>query len=65
MSQLCLDRVTVPRLPKNLTVKRLTWDWNDPSEVVRQELLALKGIGSEVCACINPMFKVLSSEPAR
>jgi hypothetical protein len=65
MSQLCLDTVTVPRLPKNLIVKRLTWDWNDPSEVVRQEILALKGIGSDACSYLNPMFKVLSSEPAR
>jgi hypothetical protein len=65
MSQACLDRVTVPRLPKNLIVKRLTWDWNDPSDIVRQEILALKGTGYDVCLFLNPMFRVLSSEPAR
>ena len=65
MSQVCLDRVAVPRLPKNLIVKRLTWDWNDPSEIVRQEILALKGTGYDICLYLNPMFKVVTSEPAR
>jgi hypothetical protein len=65
MSEACLDRVAVPCLPKNLIVKRLTWDWNDPSAIVRQEILALKGTGHDICLYLNPMFKVVSSDPAR
>jgi hypothetical protein len=65
MSQfLCLDRITVPLQPKNLVVKRLKWDWNDPSEIVREEILRLNGVSPEKCLYLNPMFKVTCSEPA-
>ena len=64
MSQACLDTVTVPSVPKNLMVNRLTWDWNDPSEIVRQEILAIKGAGHGTCLYLNPMGKVVSSELA-
>jgi hypothetical protein len=60
----CLDRATVPRRPNNLVVQRLAWDWNDPAEVVKQEVQNIAR-GDSGCWYVNPMGKVYSSDPTR
>lgn len=60
-----LDQVESFPRSQGVTVRRLIWDWNDPSEVVGLELLR---IGSDLhrgCWFLNPMFKVHSPESTR
>lgn len=61
----CMDQVRPLICPKDIRVQRLDWNWNDPSEVVQQQL---KSIGPKVqkgCWYINPMFRVFGPEPSR
>jgi len=58
----CLDQVPSPGDPRNVSVKRLVFDWNDPAEVTRKELWGVSESEWEGCVFVNPMFKVVSRE---
>jgi hypothetical protein len=59
-----INQVECNPVRKDITVQRLTWDWNDPSEAVLKEDLG-PAPGSAGCWYICPMYKVFSPEPTR
>ena len=62
---MCLDQVRCSPLPRGLTVQRLVWDWNDPSEVVETEIRRIGEKRNRGCWYLNPMFRVYNPEPTQ
>lgn len=62
---ICLDQVPPPRSPRDVTVKRLYFDWNDPSEAVVREIERIGDSWQHGCWYINPISRVYGPEPTR
>ena len=55
---ICMDEVESWPVPRKVTVQRLVWDWNDPSETVENEIRCIGGRFQQGCWYLNPMFRV-------
>jgi hypothetical protein len=55
-----MDQVEFQTEPKDVTVQRMVFDWNDPSNIVQKEMMNLDEKLFQGCWYLNPMFKVHS-----